>query len=90
MSNMRYTNGIYEVKYTRYPNHRHFRVQLIVDPKYHTHMRTLKEAIDLANFAKYHEIPEKASLEYLRSFLRIVRDRKFLKKIRNEIGKIMI
>ena len=58
MSNRRYFNGTYEVKQTRYPPNRPFKVQLITDPdSYHTHVRTLKEAIDLANYAKHGEVP---------------------------------
>ena len=44
-------------------------------------MRTLKEAIDLANFAKYYEIPKEASQDYLESLLRISKSEKFRKKI---------
>ena len=87
LSNLRYSNGEYEIKYTRYPNHRRYRVQLSSDPDYHTHMRTLKEAVDLANFAKYQEIPDKASLDYLESLLRVVRDEKFRKKIRRTMDR---
>ena len=50
-------------------------------------MRTLKEAVDLANFAKYQEIPDKASLDYLESLLRVVRDEKFRKKIRRTMDR---
>lgn len=86
MSNLRYTNGVYDVKHTRYPNKRHFRVQLRTNPDYHTHLRTLKEAIDLANFAKHKVIPDSAGVDYLESLFRVVPDRKMQKKIQRVIN----
>lgn len=71
MSNIRYNNSMYEIKYTRYPKNRRFKVQLIKNPDIHTHVRSLKEAIDLANYAKYNHIPEGAKADYLYSLYRI-------------------
>lgn len=87
MSNLRYTNGVYDVKHTRYPNRRHFKVQLRTNPDYHTHLRTLKEAIDLANFAKHSKVPDSASVDYLESLLRVVPDCRMQKKIQRAINE---
>lgn len=84
---MRYSNGEYDIKYTRYPNRRRYRVQLNSDPEYHTHVRTLKEAVDLANFAKYREIPKMASYDYLESLLRLSKDEKFRRRVRTAMTK---
>ena len=80
-SNLKYFNGKYEIKHTRYPNGRRSRVQLKINPNYHTHMRTFKEAIDIANFAKYKEIPNKADIDYLESLLRLTQNEEFRKEI---------
>lgn len=88
MSNRRYFNGTYEVKQTRYPPNRPFKVQLITDPDgHHTHVRTLKEAIDLANYAKYREVPSSAKVDYLLSLYRVVVDEKLRSKINSMIVK---
>lgn len=76
MSNIRYNNSMYEIKYTRYPKNRRFKVQLIKNPDIHTHVRSLKEAIDLANYAKYNHIPEGAKADYLYSLYRISTSRR--------------
>lgn len=76
MSNIRYNNSMYEIKYTRYPKNRRFKVQLIKNPDVHTHVRSLKEAIDLANYAKYNHIPEGAKADYLYSLYRISTSRR--------------
>lgn len=76
MSNIRYNNSMYEIKYTRYPKNRRFKVQLIKNPDIHTHVRSLKEAIDLANYAKYNHIPEGAKADYLYSLYRISTNRR--------------
>ena len=67
---------MYEIKYTRYPKNRRFKVQLIKNPDIHTHVRSLKEAIDLANYAKYNHIPEGAKADYLYSLYRISTNRR--------------
>ena len=67
---------MYEIKYTRYPKNRRFKVQLIKNPDIHTHVRSLKEAIDLANYAKYNHIPEGAKADYLYSLYRISTSRR--------------
>lgn len=88
MSNRRYFNGTYEVKQTRYPPNRPFKVQLITDPdSYHTHVRTLKEAIDLANYAKHGEVPSSAKVDYLLSLYRVIVNDKLRSKINSMIAK---
>lgn len=67
---------MYEIKYTRYPKNRRFKVQLIKNPDIHTHVRSLKEAIDIANYAKYNHIPEGAKADYLYSLYRISTSRR--------------
>lgn len=74
MSDVKYDNGTYIVKRTRYPKNRRYKVQLTSDPSYHTHLRTLKEAIDAANYAKHHLIPMKAKVDYLDSIQRLLPD----------------
>lgn len=81
MSNLKYSNQMYEVKFTRYPKNRRYRVQLIRNADIHTHVRTLKEAIDLANYAKHKHIPEKAKADYLHSLYRILTDEKLRNKV---------
>ena len=44
------------------------------DYKVHSHLRSKKEAIDLANYAKYNKIPQSAKIDYLISLSRLVRD----------------
>lgn len=85
MSNIKYSNKIYEVKYTRYPRNRRYKVQLVRNPNYHTHVRSLKEAIDLANYAKYKHIPENAKSDYLYSFYRILVDDDLRAQVRSII-----
>lgn len=72
MSDVKYSNGQYIVKHTKYPKNRPFKVQLVSDPNYHTHLRTLKEAIDAANYAKHHLIPLNAKVDYLDSIQRLL------------------
>ena len=73
MSSMQYSNGIYEVKLTRYPKNRRYKVQLIKSPDvYHTHLRTLKEAVDLANYAKYQHLPNYSKVDYLYIYYRLM------------------
>lgn len=95
MSNIRYNNSMYEIKYTRYPKNRRFKVQLIKNPDIHTHVRSLKEAIDLANYAKYNHIPEGAKADYLYSLYRISTSRRtrvaielIIDKQLNQKGKV--
>lgn len=85
MSNIKYSNQMYEVKYTRYPKNRRYKVQLIHRPEYHTHVRSLKEAIDLANYAKHKHIPDNAKADYLYSLYRILTDVQLKSKIQAEI-----
>lgn len=85
MSNLKYSNQIYEVKFTRYPKNRRYRVQLIKNPDIHTHVRTLKEAIDLANYAKHKHIPERAKVDYLHSLYRILIDEELKSKVQSLI-----
>ena len=85
MSNIKYSNKMYEVKYTRYPKNRRYKVQLIHRPEYHTHVRSLKEAIDLANYAKHKHIPENAKADYLYSLYRILIDDQLKSKVRERI-----
>lgn len=85
MSNLKYSNQMYEVKFTRYPKNRRYRVQLIKDADIHTHVRTLKEAIDLANYAKHRHIPEKAKADYLHSLYRILVDETLRRKVQDLI-----
>ena len=86
---------MYEIKYTRYPKNRRFKVQLIKNPDIHTHVRSLKEAIDLANYAKYNHIPEGAKADYLYSLYRISTSRRtrvaielIIDKQLNQKGKV--
>jgi hypothetical protein len=77
---------MYEVKHTRYPANRPFKVQLITDPDgHHTHIFTLKEAIDLANYAKYKEVPPDAKIDYLCSLYRLAINPKFKSAIDSAI-----
>lgn len=85
MSNIKYSNQIYEVKYTRYPKNRRYKVQLIHRPEYHTHVRSLKEAIDLANYAKHKHIPDNAKADYLYSLYRILTDIQLKSKVQAKI-----
>lgn len=79
-------NGKYKIVRTRYPKNRPYMV-VSKDNKLHTHLRTLKEAIDLANFAKYNEIPKGASEDYLISLLRIAKGKNYRDKINKLIVK---
>lgn len=90
MSNIRYNNSMYEIKYTRYPKNRRFKVQLIKNPDIHTHVRSLKEAIDLANYAKYNHIPEGAKADYLYSLYLISTNRRTRVAIELIIDKQLI
>lgn len=87
MSNIKYSNSMYEIKYTRYPKNRRYKVQLIRNPDIHTHVRSIKEAIDLANYAKYDHIPEGAKADYLYSLYRISTNRKTRVTIEKIINK---
>ena len=87
MSNIKYNNQIYEVKFTRYPKNRRYKVQMIHNPDLHTHVRSLKEAIDLANYAKYDHIPKGAKADYLYSLYRIMTNEKSKSKIRDLINR---
>lgn len=82
---------MYDIKYTRYPANRPFKVQLRSDQNYHTHMRTLKEAIDLANFAKYKHMPDAIKPDYLESLIRISNDEvwssKLIKILHKKVGR---
>ena len=84
MNNIVYSNGDYLVIRTKYPLNRQYRV-MTSDRKLHTHMKSLKEAIDLSNFAKHNHIPTGSKVDYLISLRRIVRDDIMIEKLDNLI-----
>lgn len=75
-----YSNGDYFIIRTQYPIKRQYRV-MTKNRKLHTHVRSMKEAIDLANFAKHKKIPTGSKVDYLISLRRIATDEEMIEKL---------
>lgn len=75
-----YSNGDYLIVRTKYPVGRQYRV-MTKNRKLHTHVRSMKEAIDLANFAKHKRIPTGSKVDYLISLKRITTNEEMIEKL---------